>query len=500
MLRIGNLPHDRRVMLALATMATLCFVARPHAADSANAVPTVTNTAPPLPVAGVVPATAAPTAAPTPPPSSAAKRSAADLEKLVIPIALHPDPLIAIVLPAAVYPVEIVQAARFVKNTNNVPKIDEQSWDANVKAVAKFPELIAQMDADLAWTVELGQAFLDQPKELMDTIQALRAKAQKAGTLRTTPQQIVTVTNIVVVQTNITQVVTVTNQVVQVQPANPQVVYVPTYPPTAYYPPPSYVYDPVAPLVTFGVGMAVGAIIANNCDWHGGGIYVGGGGMVVWGGGGYHGDVDVDVNRNVNVNQNINQNANVNRGERPPAQSGNRAPSSGARPTPQPTQQKWQPDQSRLRTSGAAGASAGTMESRGWSSASASTRPSTQPGVATRPAPSTGNVGARPSTGAAAPRPSTGAASASRPTASPSVNRSSASPATSAGNVSRPAASPSVSRATPTSASRSSAFSGVSSGASARDSSSRGSASRSGSFGGGGGRSMGGRGGGGRGR
>lgn len=495
MLRMRNLPHDRRLVL---TLATLCFVARPHAADSANAVPTVTNTAPPLPVAGVVPATAAPTAAPTPPPSSAAKRSAADLEKLVIPIALHPDPLIAILLPAAVYPVEIVQAARFVKETNNIPKIDEQSWDANVKAVAKFPELIAQMDADLAWTVELGQTFLDQPKELMDTIQALRAKAQKAGTLLNTPQQIVTVTNIVLVQTNVTQVVTVTNQVVQVQPANPQVVYVPTYPPTAYYPPPSYVYDPVAPLVTFGVGMAVGAIIANNCDWHGGGIYVGGGGMVVWGGGGYHGDVDVDVNRNVNVNQNINQSANVNRGERPPAQSGNRAPSSGARPTPQPTQQKWQPDQSRLRTSGAAGASAGTMESRGWSSAS--TRPSTQPGVATRPAPSTGNVGARPSTGTAAPRPSTGAASASRPTASPSVNRPSSSPATSAGNVFRPAASPSVSRPTPSAGSGGSAFSGVSSGASARDSSSRGSASRSGGFSGGGGRSMGGRGGGGRGR
>jgi len=88
----------------------------------------------------------------------------------------------------------------------------------------------------------------------------------------------------------ITQVVTVTNQIVQVQPANPQVVYVPTYPPTVYYPPPGYVYDPWAPLVTFGVGLAVGAIIANNCDWHGGGIYVGGGGMVVWGGGGYHGD------------------------------------------------------------------------------------------------------------------------------------------------------------------------------------------------------------------
>src|SRR5262252_8640577 len=136
------------------------------------------------------------------PPSAPAKKSAAELEKLVEPIALHPDPLIAIILPASVYPLEIVKAARFVKDTNNIPKVDDQDWDENVKAVAKFPDLIAKMDADLDWTMKLGQAFLDQPKELMDTIQSLRAKAQKAGTLRTTDQQIVSVTNVVVLQTN----------------------------------------------------------------------------------------------------------------------------------------------------------------------------------------------------------------------------------------------------------------------------------------------------------
>src|SRR5678809_86651 len=113
---------------------------------------------------------------------------------------------IAIILPAAVYPLEIVQAARFVKDTNNIPKVDQQPWDENVKAVAKFPDLIAKMDADLEWTMKLGQAFIDQPKELMDTIQDLRGKAQKAGTLRSTPQQVVTVTNVVVLQTNITPV------------------------------------------------------------------------------------------------------------------------------------------------------------------------------------------------------------------------------------------------------------------------------------------------------
>src|SRR5215472_15213276 len=98
------------------------------------------------------PAEAAPatsTVTPAPPPSAPAKRSAAELEKLAMPIALHPDPLISVILPAAVYPVEIVLAARFVKDTNNIPKLDQQPWDENVKAVARFPELITKMSTDL---------------------------------------------------------------------------------------------------------------------------------------------------------------------------------------------------------------------------------------------------------------------------------------------------------------------------------------------------------------
>jgi hypothetical protein len=115
---------------------------------------------------------AAPVAAanPSPPPSAPAKKSAAELQKLVEPIALHPDPLIAMILPASAYPLEIVQAARFVKDTNNIPKVDDQPWDENVKGVAKFPQVISKMDADLPWTISLGQAFIDQPKELMDAI------------------------------------------------------------------------------------------------------------------------------------------------------------------------------------------------------------------------------------------------------------------------------------------------------------------------------------------
>ena len=77
------------------------------------------------------------------------------------------------------YPLEIVQAARFVKDTNNIPKVDEQPWDDNVKELAKFPDMIAKMDADLPWTMQLGDAFVNQWKELMDTIQSLRAKCPK---------------------------------------------------------------------------------------------------------------------------------------------------------------------------------------------------------------------------------------------------------------------------------------------------------------------------------
>jgi uncharacterized membrane protein YgcG len=397
------------------------------------------------------------------------------LEKLAQPIALHPDPLISIILPAAVYPLEIVQAARFVKDTNNISKVDAQPWDDNVKAVAKFPEMIAKMDADLQWTMDLGQAFLDQPKELMDMIQSLRAKAQKAGTLRSSSQQVVTVTNVVYLQTNVTQVVTVTNQIVQVQPANPQVVYVPSYPSTVYYPPPAYVYDPVAPLITFGFGMAMGAIIANNCDWHGG---------CVWWGGGYHGDVDIDIDNEINID----------RGDRPArGESGNRASQTRAGTT----QQKWQPDQSRLRSSGAP-ATAQSRDARGWGGAG--TQPTQRPGgsgiasAGNRPAQPTANFSQRPSAGTPGTSPGAGqrpasASAGARPTSTwqpSSGNRPAPSPSAGSrqsSSVSRPSAQPST------------AFSGVNSGGGARESSNRGAASRGGGGfrGGGGGRGGGGR-------
>ena len=368
-----------------------------------------------------------PPVTPAPPPSAPATNGASELEKLVAPIALYPDPLISIVLPASVYPLDIVQAARFVKDTNNIAKLDEQPWDENVKAVAHFPDVIAKMNEDIAWTSDLGQAFLNQQKDVMDAIQTMRAKAQTLGTLKTTPQQVVVVTNTVIEKTVEQQVIYVTNTVVQIQPSNPQVVYVPAYDPWyAYYPPPVYYVGP-PPAVTFAVGVTVGVIIANNCDWHHGGIYVGHHGVAVWGGGGWgHNDVDIDINRNVNINKN---DLNINK--------------------PKGQGQKWQPDQNRLRSSGAPGA-AKSLESRGWGSSSA--------GRAATPSTFSQNLTA----------PSAGA---SRAASSPAVS-----------SAARNAGDGFSSRA------RDSAFGGVSNGSRDRSFSQRGSFSRSG-----GGRSGGGR-------
>ena len=287
-------------------------------------------------------------------------------------IALYPDPLLAVILPASAYPVDIVQAARFVANTNNLQKLDDQPWDENVKAVARFPSVIQKMSDELGWTVELGQAFVEQPLEIMDAIQSLRAKAQSVGTLQTTPQQVLIVTNAVVERTFETQTVFVTNTVVQIIPADPQVVYVPVYNPVIVYaPPPAYVYNPAAPLIAFGAGVVVGAILANNhCNWYYGGVYYGRGGFVVWGGsryGRYPYYPPPPYYRPPPYRPPP--------GYRPPP-PGYRPPGfppPGAvppgRPTPYASQQ-WQPDQSRLRKSGASGAvaSVGTMEERGWGS------------------------------------------------------------------------------------------------------------------------------------
>jgi hypothetical protein len=428
---------------------------------------------------------AAPTTSAAPPPAAAPQKSAADLEKLVAPIALYPDPLLASVLPASAYPLEIVQAARFVKDTNNIAKLDAQPWDDNVKAVARFPDVIAQMDQNIGWTSDLGDAFINQPKDLMDAVQTMRSKAQSSGALKTTPQQIVTVTNTIVTNTVEQQVAYVTNQVVQVQPAQSEVIYVPQYNPTVVYAGypvsyPGYYYPPYYPgtvaaasIVSFGAGMAMGAWMANGCDWgHGG----------VWGGGNYHSDVN--IHNDVNINNNRVNNNRVNNRQN----NGNRGNNS----------QKWQPDQNRLKNSGSSLSSAQSREARGWGSGNgqAETRAST--GAAQNRAfgananlgnRSSAGTGTRPSTANAGTRPSGGAGAGNA-----GANRS--------GNLSptssRPSANTTQTRQTPsrsTSSGGGGAFNSENASA-ARSSSARGASSRSFSGGSGGGGFRGGGGGG----
>lgn len=252
----------------------------------------------------VVLALAAPpfVAAQTPP--APAPFKAEELDQLAAPIALYPDPLVAQVLMAATYPLEVVQAARFVKENPSLTgdplaeALKGQSWDDSVKSLTTFPQVLDMMDAKLDWTQKLGDAFLAQQKELMGAVQRLRARAQAAGNLKSTAEQTVTVEPAAAAtpapppvpgqsppapQEVIVQQAPPT--VITIAPANPQVVYVPTYNPTVVYgawpsptyPPYSYYppgYVPGAALFTFAAGVAVGGALWGNCNWGGGDVNV----------------------------------------------------------------------------------------------------------------------------------------------------------------------------------------------------------------------------------
>ena len=272
----------------------------------------------PAPAATPAPAeTAAPAAAAAPAPAEAEQPPAdntftrAELEKLLAPIALYPDPLLAQMLPASAYPVQIVQAQRWLdKNRALVAKndysgIDNQNWDPAVKALARFPGVIKLMSADLDWTTDLGDAEVNQPQDVAEVIQDLRAKAEAAGTLKTTDQQTVErVEASAPPGAGAPQGSTAPQAAasyISIQPTDPSTVYVPTYDPAAVYQP----YTGIAPLLGFGAGIAVGALWNNNYwNWGTGAIY-----PPTWAGySGWNGGVNngnVNIGNNVNVGNNI---------------------------------------------------------------------------------------------------------------------------------------------------------------------------------------------------
>ncbi len=177
-----------------------------------------------------------------------------DLEQLVAPIALYPDPLVAIILPASTVPTDIVLADRYVQNGGDPDNIDAQNWDDSVKALARYPDVLKMMDDNLDWTNQLGAAVLAQQSDVMAAIQSQRAKAEALGNLETNSQQ---------------QVIT-DGGFIQIIPADPQVIYVPVYDPQVIY------VDRGPNLINFGLGFAIGAWLGGDCDWHNHYIYRGG--------------------------------------------------------------------------------------------------------------------------------------------------------------------------------------------------------------------------------
>jgi uncharacterized membrane protein YgcG len=217
------------------------------------------------------------------------------LSQMLAPIALYPDELLSQILMASTYPLEVVQASRWAKQNKNLTgdalakALEAQSWDPSVKSLINFPSVLEMMNEKLDWTETLGDAFLAQQKDVMGTVQKLRAKAEAAGNLKTTQEQKV--------------IVEKETQTIIIQPASPQVVYVPAYNPLVVFGPwwypayPPYPYYPAGYVVgaaafSFAAGVAVGAAWGyawGGCNWHGG-------------------NVDVNINRNANINRNINRN------------------------------------------------------------------------------------------------------------------------------------------------------------------------------------------------
>lgn len=206
-----------------------------------------------------------------------------ELDRLLAPVALYPDPLLAQVLMASTYPLEVVEAARWAKANPKVTgkaledAMARQSWDPAVKSLATVPQVLQQMNENLDWTQKLGDAFLAQQQDVMNTVQGLRARADAAGNLKSSPQQVVKT------EKQGSQTIYV------VESPKPDVVYVPTYNPavvygTWWYPtppyavyPPAYVYPPG---LAFATGVVVGAAIWGACSWG-------------WG----RSNVDINVNR-----------------------------------------------------------------------------------------------------------------------------------------------------------------------------------------------------------
>jgi hypothetical protein len=172
-------------------------------------------------------------------------RTPEELDQMLGPIALYPDPLIAEILSAATFPSQIVEADRYVTGGGDPNQVDQQPWDQSVQAMVHYPNVLKWLDDNLQWTTQLGQAYSAQPTDVMDSIQRLRAQAQTLGNLPSTPEE----------------TVTDDNGDIEIDPADQNNIYVPDYSASTIY------YQPGV-FCTFGFGFPIGGWLVHDWDWH----------------------------------------------------------------------------------------------------------------------------------------------------------------------------------------------------------------------------------------
>ena len=307
------LPASLIINLLVSTSPLNYGCSRNPEAPSQPGVPPPAAQASPASAAPAAPSSAMPAANPAaeqppPPPGSAtaeqpvpppAPLTAEQLQQLVAPIALYPDMLIAQILAASTYPPQVVDAERFIKAHPNLSgdalaaQVNPQPWDPSVRSLCQFPSVLDTMSQSLPWTTALGQAYYNQPQDVMKALQVMRKRAMDAGTLKSTSQQRVEVQTVASASGSAGQIgegVAPGPQVIVIQPAQPNTVYVPTYNPQSVYgapvpPPPGYSGAQMlgAGVLAFGAGVVLGSLInhgSNNWGYN-------------WGGG------NVSYNRNV---------------------------------------------------------------------------------------------------------------------------------------------------------------------------------------------------------
>jgi len=242
----------------------------------------------------------------TPAPDEQVPKIPADqLDSLVAPVALYADPLLAQVLAASTYPLELIQLKQWLDQNKNlkdkalVDAAQKQDWDASVQAMAVLPDVVKRLTEDIKWTTDMGNAFLAQQSDVMDAVQRMRAKAREKGSLKTNEQM--------KVETKVVE----SKSVIVIEQAKPEVIYAPSYDPVVVYGPPAYPYPPTPPgyyaagaAISFGVGMMVGAAMSGGWGWGCG-----------WGG---NNNVTINNNNNFvnNSNRSVSNRQNVNAGNR----------------------------------------------------------------------------------------------------------------------------------------------------------------------------------------